>query len=246
MDWGRAKSILIFTFLLLNVLLGFQLWHSKINLANHYFNNRSMTQQTEQLLRSKNILLMHDIPKETPSLSEIAVKTASLYVPENTMFTLPEPVPVQEVLYKNSIREPLSTYIPLTEQYQYDPVESESGVYKYNQLYNGIPMFGLGLTFYSEQGKVTSYQQHNVEVYAQEESEKQRVLSAYMAVRHLAENVLTPDAVIEDIRLGYHGTVYDTDSILLFPKWRIAIKDGSIYYIHAINGALEEVKRPEE
>lgn len=243
MEWGRAKTILICAFLLLNVLLGFQLWNNEINLAGNYFHHRSMTQQTEQLLRSKNIVLKQDIPWEAPLLSEITVRYHDAYHNE-AIIPLPQSVPVEDVLYTKSIREPLSSLIAKTDSYQYDPVLSGGGIYHYNQLHEGVPLFGVTLTFYStEKGEVTAYRQSFVDIEQVGETEKQRVLSAYMAVRHLAENVLSPGTVIEDVRLGYHGTIYDTDSILLFPKWRISIEGGNLYYIHAINGALEEVER---
>lgn len=242
MEWGKAKTILIFTFLLLNVLLGLQLWNHKIQLAGNYFDNRAMAQETEQILRNRNIAVLQEIPKETPQLSEITVKYHPEYHQDQRVF-LSEPMPVEEVLYTKSIREPLASVIANSDEYAFDPVNSENGIYRYNQLHEGFPLFDVSLTFYSHNGHVTAFKQQYVDIVHSGETENQRVLSAYMAVRHLAENVLSPGAVIEDVRLGYHGTIYNTDSILLFPKWRISIQDGNLYYIHAVNGALEEVER---
>src|SRR5690625_1708511 len=151
MEWGRAKTILILTFLLLNVLLGYQLWKNKINLAGEYFHSRELTQQTEQLLKSKGISLAQEIPKQTPLLSEITVKYDRTYH-QDDIVPLPEAIPTQTVLYEQSIRQPLSDYIARTNEYQYDRVLSSKGVYVYNQIYEDIPLFGVPLTFYTKDG----------------------------------------------------------------------------------------------
>jgi Uncharacterized protein conserved in bacteria len=60
-------------------------------------------------------------------------------------------------------------------------------------------------------------------------------------VRLLAERFLQRGDGIADIRLGYHGQMYESDTQVLAPKWRIVLDNGDIYYVHAVNG---EVERP--
>jgi len=62
-------------------------------------------------------------------------------------------------------------------------------------------------------------------------------------VRLLAERYLKSGDVIRDIRLGYHGPMYDSESQLLAPKWRVMLEDGDIYYVHAISGEVERPQR---
>ncbi|WJH36201.1 hypothetical protein N6H14_10245 [Paenibacillus sp. CC-CFT747] len=90
MDWGRAKTVLIISFLMLNVLLGFQLWNSRSDKVHSLTDTAIAMEETNKLLASKNITVrMKEIPKETPKLKAVNYKET---YSDKTTVSLPEPV----------------------------------------------------------------------------------------------------------------------------------------------------------
>jgi regulatory protein YycI of two-component signal transduction system YycFG len=237
LEWGRAKTILIISFLCLNILLAYQLWINKNSPAGSGFEIIEI-EETHQLLRDKGIRLEKAIPKETPTLREIEVQYNEQYQ-EDDVIKLKTPVENNILINKAKLEDVLAEEIPHAELYQVDPIFSENGQYVLDQLYNHLPMFEINLKLYSEGDQIYAYSQSLVEVEPGENEKEQKILSAYKAVGFLAENYLQFGAVIRDVTLGYHGQIYDSETQVLAPKWRIALEGGDIYYVHGINGAVD-------
>lgn len=136
MEWARAKTILIITFFLLNVILGYQLWITKV--ADSYFEQAGIREEVQQLLRSKNIRLEKEIPRETPQLREI---TVTLSGDKNAIepVRLERPFKLQQLARKR-IAKDIEKQIPFIDEYEYDPIQSREGLYVMNQLYEQWPM----------------------------------------------------------------------------------------------------------
>lgn len=242
MEWARAKTILIITFFLLNVILGYQLWITKV--ADSYFEQAGIREEVQQLLRSKNIRLEKEIPRETPQLREI---TVTLSGDKNAIepVRLERPFKLQQLARKR-IAKDIEKQIPFIDEYEYDPIQSREGLYVMNQLYEQWPMFEINLNLFYEEDEVYQYTATYAEIESSLDEEEVKVLSAYRAIAFLAENVLAPGTVIEEVRLGYHGQVFDSDIQVLAPKWRIALANGEVYYVHAISGELEQTRLNEK
>ena len=237
MEWGKAKTILIVTFLILNMILGYQLWiHSRV--TDSYFAQAEARDDMNQLLRSKNIRLEGEISREMPHLREITVTFSEAYNPPEPV-ELDSPVDAQPILRGNAGKR-TEELLPRLDEYAYDPMQSQAGVYVLNQLYDGMwPMFEINLKLFHDNGRITRYEQQYGVVEAEHGEEELQVLSAYKVVSFLAERVLPEGSVIREVRLGYHGQVYDSDIQVLAPKWRITLGNNDVYYVHAINGELE-------
>ncbi|CAM3648221.1 two-component system regulatory protein YycI [Marinicrinis lubricantis] len=240
MEWGRAKTILILAFLGLNLVLGYQLWFIKKDVFGSKMNSSEMTQQTLELLEDKGITVKQDIPKDTPKAGEIVVRFES------------KPGKYGDGMYRLSLEDAvlledyskgLSGQIDYLEQYKWDPVLSKEGVNVLNQLYNELPLFEVNLKLYYTDGIVYAYEQKYAKALPSDTSKEQTVLSAYTALQLLAEKYLPNGTVIEDIRLGYHGKIYNSDTQVMAPKWRFSLQNGTVYYMHAINGEVEEVQK---
>jgi regulatory protein YycI of two-component signal transduction system YycFG len=245
MEWGRAKIILIISFLVLNVLLAYQLWVSRAEMSGTFLEAAGLSAETERILQEKGIRLKASIPGEKPKLKEIAV-VYHRKGGERTKFK--SPLESGRLLRNNRLTEAHGGQIANGDSYRLDPFQSENGVYVLNQLYEQLPLFDVNLKLYEQDGKIVAFDQDYAEVIPAADRQEQTVLSAYMAVNYLAENVLESGAVIEDIQLGYHGQLYNSEPQVpwLFPKWRIVLADGDIYYVHAINGAVEKVPTKEQ
>ncbi|NBI29213.1 two-component system regulatory protein YycI [Chengkuizengella marina] len=233
MEWGRAKSILIFTFLLLNLLLGYQLWINNINLLNPFFGGSEIVQETRELLEEKGIALDEEIPVETLSLKQITIDSEHIY--ELDEMKLTQPIEMDQF----NIKE-ISQEIKNFDQYQMDEILSDEKQKIFNQLYENLPLFDVQLTLYGTEDQLTHYNQRSAIVIPDMIQEEQEVLAAPLIINLLAENYLKQGEVIEDIQLGYQG--FESNPQVLFPKWRIAMDGGDIYYVHAFTGKVEVVQ----
>lgn len=247
MEWSRAKTILIVTFVILNGLLGYQLWANSSDFAGAYFERAEIRDVTQQQLREKNIRLEAAIPEGTPRLKEV---TALLTISKDLAVKL-EKKPARPNMEPGA-KPPQLVGIEHLGAYQLDQPMSSQNHLIYNQMVGEWPMFEVNLQLFINNGQIIAYTQRYVEmmpseqqdVDAAEEAETEtvvpRVISAHRAVGFLAERYLKENAVITDVQLGYHGQAYEADTQVLAPKWRVALEDGAVYYIHAVNGAVEQ------
>jgi regulatory protein YycI of two-component signal transduction system YycFG len=241
-DWSRAKTILIVSFLLLNAVLGYQLWTSKSSQLQLDADTTGMVEDTKRLLRQHNIQFPETIPKDTPKLKGITIKfdetmTSDRKVPLQSHFKL------NTLLNRSQYRDITArSEIKRMGEYQYDPVESGKGVYVFNQLYNEeYPMFDVRLELFEENGEIVAYRQAYAEIDngSGGDQKEQRVLPAYTALRSLVENHPMDGVTITNIQLGYHGQLFKSQPQYMVPTWRVTISNGDVYYIHGFNGAVE-------
>jgi regulatory protein YycI of two-component signal transduction system YycFG len=235
LEWGRVKTILILSFLFLNLLLGYQLWESRLGLLSLVPNETA--EEVAGLLRNKGIELMQEIPKETPNVREISIEY-KVQMGNGERETLPESIPLgpTEERWRNRLKET----IPELDSYAADDILSTDQRLVLNQVINGFPMFQIQLHLYLRDQRIVSYSRNFVEVQAfQDQKEQQTALSAYRVMRLLAETKLKSGAVIEGIELGYHGQLFNSDTQVLAPKWRVTMQNGDVYYVHAISGEVE-------
>jgi regulatory protein YycI of two-component signal transduction system YycFG len=239
MDWGRAKTILILSFLFLNMILGYQLWNGKSKSTELTSDTSVLMEELNQVLRSKNIRIAHDVPKEVPKLKEITVKFDE-NVKAAEKIPLKNSTTMTSILAKGAGKDNQGRMeIPNVEMYQFDAITSQGGVYILNQMFETLPMFEVKMELYETDGKITSYRQAYVEVESGGDQKEQKVIPAQLAVRSLVENYLQDGSVITDIRLGYHGQLYNSQTQYMVPSWRVAVGNGDIYYVQAFNGAVE-------
>jgi regulatory protein YycI of two-component signal transduction system YycFG len=78
MDWSKAKTYLIFTFFLLDLLLGYQ-YYAVCNVeAGTVQSFEEQMAEVRDLLQSRNLILGTDVPKETPELGFLRVRYAQV------------------------------------------------------------------------------------------------------------------------------------------------------------------------
>jgi regulatory protein YycI of two-component signal transduction system YycFG len=243
MDWGRAKTILILSFLFLNMILGLQLWESKSKQKELTTDTSGVLEELKQVLQSKNIRLAEELPKEVPKLREITVKfDESIKASEKTQ--LRTPTTRASVLGKTLGKDSTArSEIPRMDSYRLDAVASRDGVIIFNQLFSQLPMFEVKLELFEQGGEITSYRQAFVEVESGGDQKEQTVIPAHKAIRSLVEKYLLEGSVITDVQLGYHGQLYNSQTQFMIPTWRVAIDNGDIFYVQAFNGAVDEPQK---
>jgi regulatory protein YycI of two-component signal transduction system YycFG len=242
MDWRRAKSILIFAFLCLNLILAYQLWADRFSQTALNRDAADLEAETKKLLEAKSIRVMPTVPKDTPKLSIINVRFKEEYrTPKEVK--LEQPIRFISLLSRSTLREIQNkTALEHFDAYRQDTSIGRKDLFLFHQMYRDLPMFDVTLQLFAANGEITGYKQTYVEVKSGvEPNDKngQKIISAYAAVRSLAENYLSEGAVITDIRLGYHGQLYDSEDQTFVPNWRISLSDREPYYVHAFTGAVE-------
>ncbi|OCT16420.1 hypothetical protein A8709_03045 [Paenibacillus pectinilyticus] len=243
MNWSRAKSILIASFLLLNMILGFQLWSTNRSNQTDVSSDASSTvEDLNRALRNKNIRLTDELPTDQPKLKVITVKYDDSIKPGEEK-TLRVPLIMSTLLGKGASKEGQSlSEIPNFGMYQLDSAISRNGIYVFSQLYGKIPLFDVRVELNEKNGEITSYRQAYVEVESEVEQTEQKLISAQLAVRSLVDNYLSDGSIITEVRLGYHGQPYNSQTQPMFPQWRIAVDNRDIYYVQAFNGAVESLQ----
>lgn len=240
MNWSRAKTILICSFLLLNMILGFQLWSTNRSNQTEIASDTSGTvEELNRALRSKNIRLTGELPTEQLKLKVITVKYDDSIKPGEQR-ALKSPINMSLLLGKGASKEiQAQSEIPHFSLYQLDSTMSKNGAYVFTQLYDKLPLFDVKVELNEQNGEITSYSQAYVEVESGVEQTEQKLIPAQLAVRSLVDNYLSDGSIITEVRLGYHGQPYNSQTQPMYPHWRIKIDNGDIYYLQAFNGAVE-------
>jgi regulatory protein YycI of two-component signal transduction system YycFG len=237
MDWGRAKSVLIFSFLLLNVLLGYQLWLDVRERLNTNVDLTDFPPETLRLMQEKNIRLPGSIPSAAPELKDLFYRFVS-EPDEAGRKQLKTPVDSKIVyLSEQELQDGLKGEIPELDKYSFDPAASSGNAFVFYRLTETFPIFDVKLELYYSNQKIIAYHQDKVEIVSSSDTKGQAVLSASKAIASLVEK-LPAGSVIKEIRLGYHGQRFDSEDQVAAPSWRVILEDGTTIYMNAISGEV--------
>lgn len=240
MDWGRAKNVLILAFLLLNMLLGYQLWTEWREQGSSAVDWTSLPPDTQQIMQEKNIRVDGKIPTETPEMPTLTFTVKKPAQQEASDRIAIDPPPESRIVfYKKELEGALSGVIPDLSYYEYDQLGEREGVFVLNRMVDGWPMFDIKLELYTSEQRIRAYRQDIIQTLSSDGSKAQRVLPATQAVARLIDYNLPAGSVIREIRLGYHGQLFDTISA---PSWRVLLENGEVYYVHAISGDVSTDK----
>lgn len=242
MDWGRAKSVLIISFLLLNVLLGYQVWSNVGEQLNANKNTAELPSETYAFMKQKGIELSANLPVETPRLRDLTYMLRSGTLEELPETKLETPVDSRIIFSEKDLVKTLGSQIADLDKYKFDPAMTRDGVYVLYRMADNRPMFDVKLELYYSNQKITGFRQVRVDLTGPGEAKVQTVLPASKAMAPFIERNLPDGAVITDIQLGYHGQMFDTETQVAAPYYRVLLEDGNEYYIHAINGEVAQVK----
>jgi regulatory protein YycI of two-component signal transduction system YycFG len=235
-DWGKAKTVLIVAFVLLNLLLGYQVW-TELR-AELHANQKQAELPADKLLimQQKNITLSASLPVETPKMGDITYLLEMRDAKDKKVVQLSQPVDSSIVFNEQQLRRTLGDTIDHISDYTYDVHSSSEGVFVLNRIVNGKPMFFTRLELYNSNLKITGYSQDRVEITGY--GEQKTVLAASKIITSLVDSYLEENSVIIDIQLGYYGQIFDSDTQVATPAWRVMLDDAKIYYVDALSGEV--------
>lgn len=242
MDWSRAKTVLIISFLMLNILLGYQLWVDISEQLNANVNSAELPPDKVQLMGQKRISLAANLPAGTPKLSDLTYLLQS--GKKSSPKKLEKPVDSALIFDKAALVKALDGQIPDIEDYEYDLHSDRMGAFVMHRVVDGRPMFNVRLELYTNNLKITAFQQDRVEEIGH--GEEKQVIGSAKVVVSLIETYLDEGSVIADIQLGYHGQIFDSEKQVSAPTWRVMLEDGTVYYVHAISGEVATEGADEE
>ncbi|MBO2944513.1 two-component system regulatory protein YycI [Paenibacillus sp. F411] len=245
MDWGRAKNVLIYAFLLLNLVLGYQLWMDMRDRAGASPDFTSLSGATQRMMEENRIQVLSPIPAETPQLPKISYT----YRPDAQGDPVPLEQPVDTRLIYGEPKElqsAIGNQIADLEQYRHDPQSDRESTFVYRPLVHGQwPLFNVELELFHESQKIEFYREPVLEIEPTGDVEEQKVLSASKALSTLIErNVIPPRSSVKDIQLGYYGQMFDTEVELAAPAWRFTLDNGEMIYVQGISGDVFTPKKP--
>lgn len=237
MDWGRAKSVLIYSFLLLNLLLCYQLWLDLREQVSANLDLTSLSDTAQQIMTQKNIRVLSPIPAATPQLPDITYKYSA--GEGDRTVQLDQPVDSKLIFSYSELSAQLSGEIPDIGNYRYDSLESEAGVFVLHPLVDGKwPLFSVRLELIYDNQKIIAYRRPQIEFEDNGKGKAQKVLPASKALGSLIEKFFPQGAAVKEIELGYYGELFNSESQVAAPMWRFMLEDGKSYYVNGISADI--------
>jgi regulatory protein YycI of two-component signal transduction system YycFG len=251
------------TFLLLDLVLGYQFWKLRTEQAGYVQSYAEQLTEVRDLLASQKWEIRTEVPRVTATLGYLHVRyldaaeeewkkriVAGMVVKGSGQVTVDlTDKDISANLEDESMGDRLWTqltpWVWPKELYKYDrtyEIGKGIGVVKYLQHFNGYPIFSAPIDVVIREEKATRYTQAALEVIREEGSKKQ-VISAVHALRSLSESIdktakSNDNKIIRDIRLGYYSKTYNADEWYLTPVWRVLTAQ-EVYYVNALTGEVE-------
>ncbi len=246
MDWGSAKNVLIYAFLVLNLLLCYQLWIDLRDQASANLDFTSLSQDTQAVMEQKDIRVLCPIPAATPQLPDITYRYSGEEQNEPPV-ELKEPVD-SKLIYSSftELSTALQGQIPDIANYRFDSQESEVGKFVLHPLVDKKwSLFRVKLELINSDQKIIAYRWPKIEIGASSSDNVQKVLPASQALSSLIEKYFPENAVVKEIELGYYGELFNSESQVASPMWRFMLENGSAYYVDAISADIISPKTKE-
>ena len=268
MDWSKAKTILIFAFLALNIYLLYQLltetWATEI-VSN---DNTSIAQILDQrdVDPSKLPRMSRDIGYLTGSSEQMTAamitknRDAQLATTLENMqleVELKQPVSLDAKELRNTATTFVGEYVPFGAEYSYWRYDQQSKQIAFVQTYEGHRIFStpevegdsetyigpsLLLLQLNDAFEVTDYKQRHL-TNLSSKTQDDLVLTASEAISQLAgRKYFQPNQEMRAINAGFYSLPLDSSGSLIImpPLWSITI-DNQVYFVNAIDGTVERV-----
>lgn len=235
MDWNRAKTILIISFIILDLFLAAQLNQMMEKKSRYLESNKITDEQIHELMEVNQIKLATPFPKQLPKISvqQAAISHFTGWKSDEKWTyhkTFPGGIP-----YKNEeeLKAHIRKQVPQFEQYQ--PVKEKGNVNQrvFIQKLNSFFIFDSTLICKVQNGKLLSLQVLHFKL-------KKEVPVEFISINNALSNMITSGklpnhSIITHIELGYRSLYSSTpQEVILVPVWRIRANQ-TYYYANATN-----------
>lgn len=252
MNWKLTKTLFIFVFILVNIVL-VSVYINKVNRShiNEVESDNEVNFQQEDIKVSNNILNksvkgihLEQITAHSEDFSDEAKDNSDLTTSDSGKTLESDIDPSVDVSDKNlkDIKDYLTKHVYKGENYQLSNITSDSLTYE--QTYGKFPIMNNNkaqLKITVDNNKATKYRQalmNNIQP-TEGADEKEQVITPRKAIEALYFNrYLQKNDEVVSARLGYYSVVKETNVQLLQPNWEVKIKHPgkdkvSTYYVEA-------------
>ncbi len=251
MDWSRAKTIFILSFLVLDIFLILQIIDQKSASTYDYLSDVPVEEQM-----AADQITLPELPEGPEeefyieanvrdfSMENLANPAKNGQLSEEShelQITLDSPYELGENWHISDVDRFVKNFIDSGSEYRYWDYDKTKNTITYFQQYNGKLFYNNRdariVLQLNEDQEIVSYSQTMLEDIT--EIKNQAILSALDAVLILYKNRLLErnDEVI-DVELGYYTLVPLKSSQILAPTWRISIAGKDDFFINAVEGHI--------
>lgn len=258
MQWGQIKTLLIATFLILDIYLFVQFMEKKeaadIGVLEQH------TSSVEEQLRDDRITY-EPLPNEEYEETFIAVEqhefsdadlrterkelkqTATIVQNDLIVSRVEDRITISETASDEQIMNAFSQFVYFSEEYTFWNWNEEKNILIFFQNKFNRPVYynqnGLVLVFLNEKNEVEFYIQSMLGE-AEPLAEKRELMKPMQAIETLYRaNELPFDSHINNVKIGFHTRVpFETDVQVFAPIWKVKVNEDYDYFINAIEGFI--------
>ncbi|WLD93365.1 two-component system regulatory protein YycI [Alkalihalobacillus sp. AL-G] len=270
MDWKNIKTIFIFTFLILNIYLGIEVFE-KINPDLQKLAEEQITEdRLDHIKYNKTLpIIKQPLASISGSSKKFTEEDKKEFLKENSNqkidiksetiinATLVEPYPLSlesEDGIKGQLETFLGNYIPMSDDFLYLKHDAGRNLYIFQQKYSDVPIHfneyinegnltGLIEILTNKDGDIASYRLTYLEI--EEEGEKRKVIPARDA---LLVPKFPPGTNLKNIELIYFTLIPNEEQFQLkmfVPSWRIVTANQEII-VDATDSRIIKIETTEE
>ena len=241
MDWSRAKTIFIISFILLDLFLAAQVNQMIEQKSNYLKTDEFSEEQIRELLEAHQIQITTKIPDDTtqtPALKAAITPVFNWDYNEKWIYqySFATPVPINN---RSKLQDYLKKKLPFFHEYHYSKEYSTQDKQVFLQYYHQHPIFDGKIVCYLKNGKMTNIQALHFQI-------KERVNIEFVSFKQalfnfIKRNSLPKGTKITNIELGFRSMYYPSpQEVILVPVWRFTVNNKQHYYIYATTKNLNE------
>lgn len=235
MDWSRAKTIFILSFLILDLFLAAQLHQMMEKKSRYLESNRINEEQIHDLLETNHIRLAVPFPKQNKNIPVLQASISSLgNWNHNAKWTYSKNFP-KGIPFRNEkeLLKILKQQVPFFADYRFAQHQSNANKRVYLQKQNDYAIFDGKLICHIKNGRIEAIDVLHFQ-------KKKEVPVEFISFNNALANLimsgkLPKNSTITSVELGYRSPYYtNPQEVILAPVWRVRVNQ-NYYYINATN-----------
>lgn len=266
MQWGQIKTLLILSFLILDIYLFMQFLDKKDQADIGVLEQQSST--IEEQLKAEAITFQ-DLPEQEYEEAFISVQQQMFQTDELSSFKrsehqdtylfnkylllskLNDPIKIKEDIQKDKITEVFNSIVYYPEEYSFWNWNKEFNVLVFFQNKMDRPVYynqnGLVLLFLNDDNEIIFYLQTMLGE-TEQIGEKRKLIKPIRAIETLYDdaNELKSGDDITNVNIGFHTRVpFETGVQVFAPIWKVNVNSEKDYFVNAIEGFIFSTEEQE-
>ncbi len=265
MHWGQIKTLLILSFLILDIYLFMQFLDKKDQADIGVLEQQSST--IEEQLKAEEITFQ-DLPEQEYEEAFISVQQQMFRKDELSSFNrsefqdtyivnkylllsmLDDPIKIKEDIKSDKVTEIFNSIVYYPEEYSFWNWNKELNVLIFFQKKMDRPVYynqnGLVLLFLNDDNEITFYIQTMLGE-TEPIAEKWKLIKPIRAIETLyGASELKSGDDITDVKIGFHTRVpFETGVQVFAPIWKVKVNEEKDYFVNAIEGFIFSTEEQE-